>query len=226
MREIGLEGGIGLLPLLRKCLAFDTTNPLDRVYALRALAADVDLPRPDYTLTIEQLFSRLARSFIRRGRADILAHAGFVHHEDSMNVPFWFPTWERSSSYNADHLIAVYKVDGFQAAGLTIPEVRFVDTDEKLLKVYGAAIDTVESVTAGTMISYMSGHWSVHLQAVETLRASAPRQTMSRAESEWMLASLNQALDSDPPYGRFKISHCFAIESLLQVLTPIIPFST
>ena len=43
MRDVQLEGGIGLLQLLCTCEAFDTTDPLDRVYALRALTVHEDV---------------------------------------------------------------------------------------------------------------------------------------------------------------------------------------
>ena len=218
--EIELKGAIGLLPLLWACYSLDTTDPLDRVYALRALTADEDVTYPDYTLTTEQLLLTLARSFVRKDQAaDVLVHAGLVHNEGYATVPSWCPIWDRSrSTASSPFYLVGYEVGDFHAAGLTIPQVRFVDNDEKLLKVSGAAIDTVQSVTAVALISYMNEPWRVHLQAVETLRASAPPQTMSRAEFESMLASLNQTLNSDSPLSYLAVSDCFAIESLLQLL--------
>jgi Heterokaryon incompatibility protein (HET) len=86
-----------LLKLLSFSKEMTASDPRDRIYALLALASDaLELPRPDYTLSVAAVYESFAAALIDKGYGpDILALAssGAKNH----SYPSWVPAWEQTS---------------------------------------------------------------------------------------------------------------------------------
>ena len=84
----------GLLDLLIDFRASDCTDPRDKVNALLGLARARDVVGllPDYSMTVEQVYSRTAARIIEASASlDILAVS--CSAETVLNLPSWVPDW-------------------------------------------------------------------------------------------------------------------------------------
>lgn len=69
----------------------EATDPRDKIYGLLSLAGDIDkLPRPDYSKSVEEIYTEFARVLYSTGRG-IFALAG--SENQSLNLPSWVPDW-------------------------------------------------------------------------------------------------------------------------------------
>jgi hypothetical protein len=86
-----------LLRLLESFRECQTTDRLDKVYALLGLAADSsDFMEPDYTHSTLTVYSSIAHTLIQRdGALDILHNSGIgcLAATDSLDLPSWVPNW-------------------------------------------------------------------------------------------------------------------------------------
>jgi hypothetical protein len=91
---------IKLLDLLSLFRNFQTTNPLDKVYALLGLAADSsDFMEPNYTMSVSTVYTSVAHTAIKQeGIVDILHYSGRypIAPIDSFELPSWVPDWRIS----------------------------------------------------------------------------------------------------------------------------------
>jgi hypothetical protein len=82
-----------LYPMLVRTRTSDATDPRDKLYAILGLVDERDDPRlrPDYTLTVEEVYTKLAMTIITRSQSlDCLGSAGLVRDHD---VPSWVADW-------------------------------------------------------------------------------------------------------------------------------------
>ena len=71
------------------CLA---TDPRDKVYAYLNLAKDISTVIPDYTASIQRVYTDFAKTYIKEeGNLEIIC----THHRgyNSINLPSWVPDW-------------------------------------------------------------------------------------------------------------------------------------
>ncbi|KAF4457147.1 hypothetical protein FALBO_15265 [Fusarium albosuccineum] len=82
-----------LLDLLATFRSLDATDPRDKIYAFRGLAADRDLsPLPDYSKPVEQVYINYASFFIKQGLGShLLSDAG--QSRSKRTLPCWVPDW-------------------------------------------------------------------------------------------------------------------------------------
>jgi hypothetical protein len=81
-----------LLPTLRNLAA---TNPRDKLYALIPTSLDgAELLDIDYGLTVEEVYTNAAVSFIQKHRnLDILGHCTQPEKSSQLMLPSWVPDW-------------------------------------------------------------------------------------------------------------------------------------
>ncbi|KAK5684751.1 hypothetical protein LTS10_002825 [Elasticomyces elasticus] len=81
-----------LLPSLR---GFEATNPRDKLYALIPTSLDgFDLLDVDYSLSIPQVYTNAALSFMRHHRnLDVLGHCTTPSQNPEFRLPSWVPDW-------------------------------------------------------------------------------------------------------------------------------------
>jgi hypothetical protein len=69
----------------------EATDPRDKIYGLLSLAGDIDkLPRPDYSKSVEEIFTEFARVLYSTGRG-IFELAGSSNQ--TLKLPSWVPDW-------------------------------------------------------------------------------------------------------------------------------------
>ena len=90
-RELGMRES--LYVMLVKTRQASATDPRDKLYAILELSQErfeLDL-RPDYRQDVEEVYTRLARTFITRSRSlYCLGSAGLYRNP---NIPSWVPDW-------------------------------------------------------------------------------------------------------------------------------------
>jgi hypothetical protein len=133
-----------LYPMLVRSRTSDATDPRDKLYAVLGLVderEDAGL-QPDYTLGVEEVYTRLAKTIITRSQSlDCLGSAGLVRNH---GVPSWVPDWtvqhdrtpqpfyRTDRCWNDDDTI---KSQGniFNASKDTTPEIAFDRMDKRLV---------------------------------------------------------------------------------------------
>lgn len=146
-----------LLRMLAKYRYFKATDPRDKIYALRGLAADLlkDELVPNYSLPPPVVFALAAQHFIIQKRSfECLGFCDFSKRD--LSQPSWVPDWSSPSirhplakrqihdSCAEDHLV-------YGAATLTVPsdserQWNCNIRDELVLIVAGFQVDTVRRV--------------------------------------------------------------------------------
>lgn len=150
---------LNYLEFLNVSYRMDATDHRDRIFGILKLpadSADLDI-RPDYTSSVELVYTRAARKILTRGNGkkgptvEILRNCQTVGLEVSKDLPSWVPNWQKalrpsfysSRQLNHDHGPL------FHAGGPkgTMPEL--VDTDpadEQLIGFRGYRIDEIKEV--------------------------------------------------------------------------------
>jgi hypothetical protein len=216
-RERKAGASLPLLSLLTRCRNFQTTDIRDRVYALRPLASDENLPAPNYGLSIEELVIRLARYHVMQGQGNmIIEQAGLAFRNVESNIPSWCPTWEGMLPCPFNDGITREK-SGFAASGSTAPRIIVVG-DGSLLRVRGAIIDEVQAVTS---VAMTPGPGGINREAVASIRALIPEKRLSNDEFEELVAPFNQTQATSERVHRLGESKFINIETLLlQLFVP------
>jgi hypothetical protein len=205
---------IHLLSLLTRCRHFQTTDTLDRIYALQSMAADASLPAPNYQLTVEELLIRLARYFIMQGQGSaIIEQTGLACRSQESCVPSWCPTWEATYTRPYNNGLTQER-SGFLAAGSTVPQMTVVG-DGTLLRVRGAIIDTVQAVTPPVEPEELD---DLNPEAVTIIRRLLPEKRLTDAEFDELVAPFNESQTNDERIERLSKPMCFNIERLLSKL--------
>lgn len=89
-----------LFETLLASLAFQTSEPKDRIYSLLGIVADRgDYPVPDYSRSMDQVYQDFAKSFVEKGYGlsliSIAASQGAS--QGLLRTPSWVPDWQDSS---------------------------------------------------------------------------------------------------------------------------------
>ena len=89
-----------LLDLVSAFRNMESTDPRDKLYAFRGLASDKLLaPLPDYSKSVEQVYSEFATYFVSQGYGmQLLCEAGTMRFSKMQTLPSWAAEW----SFNAD----------------------------------------------------------------------------------------------------------------------------
>ncbi|KAF6827729.1 ankyrin and het domain protein [Colletotrichum plurivorum] len=92
-----LSGKGGLLALLDASKGFMATQPVDRIYALLGLAADVDgeefAPRYEEGQTLAAVSTRVAAGLVRQGRGAQVLPLARMGEQRGDGTPSWVPNW-------------------------------------------------------------------------------------------------------------------------------------
>lgn len=86
--------------LLQQSSRLQATDPRDKVFAMRNLVNDLErddwAPKPDYMITWQNLYTKMAVSMIERGSSKALRYAGILRHgepDKNGGLPSWAPDW-------------------------------------------------------------------------------------------------------------------------------------
>ena len=90
---------LSLEDLLCDFRSTEATDPRDKVYGLLAMASalfDEPLPKPDYSLTIRQLYTSIAWNLLElSGRHNLRCLSYVQEMVESHNLPSWVPDWSK-----------------------------------------------------------------------------------------------------------------------------------
>jgi hypothetical protein len=137
--------------LLQRSRRFEATDPKDRIFAVLGLptvdsAPDKELLflEPDYTLSVFQLYLKVARRVIEQERNLGLLSA--VQHGPSIEegLPTWVPRWDR---FSINILAGVDERSHAVAAGLPEHSVEFTPKKLGSLMTQGLELDTIVHAT-------------------------------------------------------------------------------
>lgn len=180
--------------------SFLATDARDKVFGLLSLANPEDVlamgVRPDYYLSVEQLYKRIALSLLKR--PDLSAfNASCVHNKSlESSLPSWVSDWSASDpsvSLNSMDLLdhgdtssyTSLPAPNFNASKSTTSSPVF-DQGETLLGLDGLLIDQVESV--GTLsrtryLRHVSHMFELFVQCRDILEQLKDWETVARARS-------------------------------------------
>jgi hypothetical protein len=143
------------------CVPTKATDPRDKVYGLLGLAGNTQINLiADYTLSIEETYTRFAKIMIQASNSlELLGSAGLAR---SVGVRSWVPTWAhhlRPPPFFTDTGLGdngePSRVNPFAASSGISPEVFFNETDD-LLRTRGVCFDNIKTVSLahpGAMVS-------------------------------------------------------------------------
>lgn len=90
-----------LLDTLVRNRSFHATDPRDKVFGLLSLADAKDVQTlgvsPSYQISVEELYQKLAVSFLKKGEIRVLGSSGLGDHRADPKVPSWVPDWSIST---------------------------------------------------------------------------------------------------------------------------------
>ncbi|KAF4630750.1 hypothetical protein G7Y89_g7382 [Cudoniella acicularis] len=118
------------------------TDPRDKVYGLWGLLTEASgaTPRPDYNLSVREVYTNVASAFIRySGNLDVLSVPR--KFDSTLSLPSWVPDWTGGpSSYLFDQLLEDDASD-FEASG----RLEYSESADRgdLLHVHAIAIDQI-----------------------------------------------------------------------------------
>lgn len=138
-----------LLDLLNQYRRQDSTDPRDKVFALLGLARDVSSLgcKADYSKTVVEVYSNLARSYIQRdSNLDIV---GYVQHGSGLvGLPSWVPDWTRQEDVPINFRTPI--VPGTYLnhnAGGGNDSIISISSDGKALNTRGVIIDSIAKLS-------------------------------------------------------------------------------
>ena len=108
------EAKMGIMHLLRMTRYAKSTDPRDRVFALLSMAGD-NVPLPfdaDYTLSVEEIYGRLAMWYYLIGSLDMMSYACVPCTETTLTLPSWVPNWTSPEQFEP-----LWEVGGYFRAG-------------------------------------------------------------------------------------------------------------
>jgi Heterokaryon incompatibility protein (HET) len=125
IRDTLLEKGLLTLEeallFTQKCKA---TEPIDKVFALANLVQLGDLDeeidvRPNYSLTVQEVYTRTARYLISRGVSLIHLQTGVGYPREVSKLPSWVPDWSNIKQVSLlTETDALNSSDKYQASGI------------------------------------------------------------------------------------------------------------
>jgi hypothetical protein len=177
------------MDLLKTTRYAKSTDPRDKVFALLWMASDpVPLPfAADYTLTVEEVYTRLTRWYYLYGGLDIMSFACAPCTETKLLLPSWTPDWTLP-----DQFLPLCEVSRHFCAGGKLPvfSMRSIHgvASFGLLQLEGKIIDQIRSLlphpeSESTGVSMFQGK-NGHIQRIGR-SANFLRQSKEFAETLW-----------------------------------------
>jgi hypothetical protein len=89
-----------VLGFLFVTMTTEATDPRDRIYALEALCNDFHevVGTIDYSISWQQLYTRIAKSFIRKYGVNVLSFCGPLAQRHKTGLPSWAPDWSQRTN--------------------------------------------------------------------------------------------------------------------------------
>ena len=147
--------GVSLLQALYRTGMSLSSEPRDKIYAVLNLAQDGDkiVPKPDYSLSIRQIYIQLVVSMVQEtGRLDVLSLAGLPVYPRilDINLPTWAPDWTYrvTSTINS----SIGDVKPVWADRNSHAVVAF-HNDSNIMKACGLIVDTVDGLAQSIAVS-------------------------------------------------------------------------
>ena len=150
MRDGYVEPSWSLLSLLHHTNQCECALAHDRVFALLGIARDplVELNGPDYSMTVEEVYERLARTAIQSSvSVDLLASAGISE------IASWIPDWRNESGRDVTFslIITIDPIDRAERYNASLgrpPQCQFPDSSSlpRILIIQGIELDKIEAV--------------------------------------------------------------------------------
>ncbi len=131
-----------------------TTDPKDKIYALRGIAKDAeDTPTPNYAKSARDVFLEFGRYFILQGRGiDLICEAGF--NKASLELPSWIAHWKSDQgvpAYNYGLRGGPFqKCLGHPSHSQEPTTGVLLTNDPMVITVKGAIVDTIFGITLET----------------------------------------------------------------------------
>ena len=138
-----------LLTLLYYARLCKVTDPRDHVFALLGAASDTDdFPKPDYGLSVEQVYHNTSSCFIRQGNGLVMLRLAGIRMTDN-GLPSWVVDWRGLDSFYPCNYFASFR------AGGTGDCIR-LGADAATICAAGRVVDRVDAIgnpfTAGTSL--------------------------------------------------------------------------
>ncbi|KFA78820.1 hypothetical protein S40288_05485 [Stachybotrys chartarum IBT 40288] len=161
LQTMGKANAPKLLSLLITFRNLDATDPRDKIYAFRGLAADGDSsPLPNYSQAVEEVFLDYATFFVKQGfGAQLLSEAGLSRSNKSL--PSWVPDWSFSVSWQtfnyskAQTWVSLEIMDASIAASNSNATIR--GNQPGILNAQGCVVDRIFGVSTPVSNTYVYG---------------------------------------------------------------------
>ncbi|CAM1505801.1 Fc.00g114380.m01.CDS01 [Cosmosporella sp. VM-42] len=158
LQSEGLDKLPDLFDLVTTFRSLDATDPRDKVYAFRGLAADQDLsPLPNYARSVEDVYLDYATYFVKQGFGiRLLADAGVSR--SGRSLPSWVPDWSYNISWQTFNFTK-------QSSWTSLKAIRETETpkdaqvslgkdDSRILTVFGTVIDEIVELSSPVSNTY------------------------------------------------------------------------
>jgi hypothetical protein len=192
-----------LWDLLESTHCHDTSNPLDKVYALLGLASDAEdfLHLVDYDKHPETLFSEVFAHYLSAERPGILNTAGDAAWHVHKTMPTWAKDWCMSHSssnfFRSGRNHEKFALDGLRPT---------VSDDGKILRIRGFVVDQV-SFIRGSAISIYHRTSCRYLRRWETVALEHEKYPTGQASIDAFVQTLVAGASHD--LSMFENSHDF-----------------
>ena len=176
------ENRLALFELLELFHKSEASNPRDRLFAFLGLAADGDDSslRPNYDESVESVFLRYAKHFVRNGYGMKLLYQAPGVSNREIPIPSWVPDWTQSKVFEKNP-IAMIALTGFvyKAAAGTSPKIQLAD-DEGEIVISGGYVDTVSRTAVDNPWNLDADFSSVWLPGLQNIFKEADSFILSR----------------------------------------------
>jgi len=141
------------LLLAFKACSGQATDPRDHVFALLGLASNARKLgiRPDYSLSVADYYTQVAKAFLCKGRIRLLWLCEY--QDNKLNLPSWIPDWSSHWSLRPAPWALPDKFPGleikqtpqdlFSASGYSQPMITFQGTNSDILRISGFKVDNI-----------------------------------------------------------------------------------
>jgi hypothetical protein len=145
------EKSQSLWDLLESTCTHETSNPLDKVYALLGLASDAqDFQHlVDYRMSPEVLYFKIFQHYLSAGRPGILNLAGNAAWRFHASMPSWAPDWCMSNG-SASFFKSGLNHEPFALDGLP----PMTSEDGRVLRIRGFVVDQVSFIRGSAISIY------------------------------------------------------------------------
>ena len=191
-------GPSALLSIMLRSSSFQCADPRDHLYAVLGLnwerQDETFIVHPDYSLTVEETYTRFATQFLQQPDGDPLWILYYLAQSEDprFKLPSWVPDW--SNLDTIPHLSNQYedmeKGNWFQVARKTKPKLSF--EDDKVLVIQGLKLDTVRA-RVPPFVDFCK-------DSPEAANDNIPEKYKGLHQiKRWYTSCMNLALEADSP---------------------------